>query len=91
MKDAARAAAEPNAAGTRAPRVFETICDQVREQLASGALKPGDKLPAERELALQCGSSRTAVREGNTITDLNPHTGSRTVRQYHLNDIISRQ
>ena len=45
------------------PRVFEAICDQVRQQLARGALRPGDKLPAERELALQCGSSRTAVRE----------------------------
>jgi DNA-binding FadR family transcriptional regulator len=66
MKDAAAAAtAEPHAAAgaARAPRVFEAICDQVREQLAAGMLKPGDKLPAERELALQCGSSRTAVRE----------------------------
>lgn len=45
------------------PRVFEAICDQVRQQLARGALRPGDKLPAERDLALQCGSSRTAVRE----------------------------
>ncbi len=47
----------------RTPRVFEAICDQIRQQLATGALRPGDKLPAERELALQCGSSRTAVRE----------------------------
>ncbi|MFT3820895.1 MAG: FCD domain-containing protein [Rubrivivax sp.] len=64
MKQAAAAAElEPSPAGARAPRVFEAICDQVREQLAAGVLKPGDKLPAERELALQCGSSRTAVRE----------------------------
>ncbi len=47
----------------RAPRVFEAICGQVREQLARGTLRPGDKLPAERELAIQFGSSRTAVRE----------------------------
>lgn len=47
----------------RSPRVFEAICDQVRQQLSSGMLRPGDKLPAERELALQTGSSRTAVRE----------------------------
>jgi len=59
------AAAQPAAADekVRSPRVFEAICDQVRQQLSSGALRPGDKLPAERELALQTGSSRTAVRE----------------------------
>lgn len=45
------------------PRVFEAICAQIRSQLASGKLQPGDKLPAERDLAAQCGSSRTAVRE----------------------------
>ncbi|MEK0417560.1 MAG: hypothetical protein RI949_1566 [Pseudomonadota bacterium] len=47
----------------RAPRIFEDICSQVREQMAKGVLRPGDKLPAERELAEQLGSSRTAVRE----------------------------
>lgn len=47
----------------RAPRIFEAICSQVREQMAIGVLRPGDKLPAERELAEQLGSSRTAVRE----------------------------
>ncbi|MES2186619.1 MAG: GntR family transcriptional regulator [Pseudomonadota bacterium] len=51
------------AARGRAPRVFEDICDQIVSQLAAGKLKPGDKLPAERDLALQYGSSRAAVRE----------------------------
>ena len=44
-------------------RVFEEICDQIRQRLASGALKPGDKLPAERDLALEFKVSRPAVRE----------------------------
>ena len=44
-------------------RLFEEVCEQVRDQIASGALKPGDKLPAERDLALQFGISRSAVRE----------------------------
>jgi DNA-binding FadR family transcriptional regulator len=47
----------------RTRRVFEEICDQVRRQMSSGALRPGDKLPAERELAVEFGVSRTAVRE----------------------------
>jgi DNA-binding FadR family transcriptional regulator len=56
-----RRAVEPDAAPTQ--RVFEGICEQVRTELTFGRLKPGDKLPAERDLALQLGSSRTAVRE----------------------------
>ena len=47
----------------RAPRVFEAICEQVREQLATGGLRPGDKLPAERDLATKMGVSRPSVRE----------------------------
>ena len=44
-------------------RAFEEICQRIREQLAAGALKPGDKLPAERELAQQLGVGRNALRE----------------------------
>ena len=47
----------------RGRRIFEDIYDQIRSDLASGALKPGDKLPAERELAEKLGFSRSAVRE----------------------------
>jgi len=44
-------------------RTFEDICQQIRSEVAAGRLKPGDRLPAERELAEQFGVSRTAVRE----------------------------
>ena len=50
-------------APVRAQRTFEIISDRIREQLRAGALRPGDKLPAERELARQFGTSRNAVRE----------------------------
>lgn len=45
------------------PRVFEHICESVRQQLSSGSLVPGDKLPPEREMAVRFGVGRTAVRE----------------------------
>jgi len=45
------------------PRAFEEICERIRQELSAGALQPGDKLPAERELAAQLGVSRTALRE----------------------------
>lgn len=44
-------------------RTFEAICERIRSRLVSGELKPGDKLPAERELSLQLGVGRNALRE----------------------------
>jgi GntR family transcriptional repressor for pyruvate dehydrogenase complex len=41
----------PRFAPIRTKRVFEEICEQVRREMAAGTLRPGDKLPAERELA----------------------------------------
>lgn len=47
----------------RNARLFEEICDQIKTQLSLGKIKPGDKLPPERDLADQFGVSRAAVRE----------------------------
>ncbi len=44
-------------------RSFDLVCESVREKLIQGELKPGDKLPAERDLAVQLGVSRNVVRE----------------------------
>ena len=47
----------------RSSRLYEQIVQQVEESIHKGAMKPGDQLPPERELAEQFGVSRTAVRE----------------------------
>ena len=47
----------------RAARLYEQIVQQIEESIVKGALKAGDQLPAERELAQRFGVSRTAVRE----------------------------
>ena len=47
----------------RAERLFEKVCEQIRRKLASGELKPGDRLPPEREFAIELGVGRAAVRE----------------------------
>jgi DNA-binding FadR family transcriptional regulator len=44
-------------------RTFEEICERIRARIAAGELRPGDKLPAERELAQQLGVGRNALRE----------------------------
>lgn len=47
----------------KSARLFEAICGQIRSQMASGQIRPGDKLPPERDLAEQFAVSRSAVRE----------------------------
>lgn len=42
----------------------ELVVHHVRELIERGQLGPGDRLPAERELALQVGVSRPSVRAG---------------------------
>jgi GntR family transcriptional repressor for pyruvate dehydrogenase complex len=64
------APAQPKFAPIRTKRVFEEICEQVRREMAAGILRPGDKLPAERDLAHQLGVSRTAVREALRTLEL---------------------
>lgn len=44
-------------------RLYQEIVEQIQQQILSGALKPGDQIPAERDLAERFGVSRTAVRE----------------------------
>jgi GntR family transcriptional repressor for pyruvate dehydrogenase complex len=47
----------------RTSRLYEQIVQQIEDSILKGALKAGDQLPAERELAIRFGVSRTAVRE----------------------------
>jgi len=47
----------------RTSRLYQQIVEQIEQSIRSGSLKPGDQLPAERDLAQQFGVSRTAVRE----------------------------
>jgi DNA-binding FadR family transcriptional regulator len=47
----------------KSKRISDEVGAQIRRMLASRQLKPGDKLPAERELAVQLGVGRNSVRE----------------------------
>jgi GntR family transcriptional regulator, transcriptional repressor for pyruvate dehydrogenase complex len=44
-------------------RIHEEIIAQIREELADGRLKAGDRLPSERELSEKFEVSRASVRE----------------------------
>ena len=42
---------------------YEQIADHLVEEIRGGRLRPGDRLPGERELAQQLGVGRASVRE----------------------------
>ncbi len=44
-------------------RLYQQIAQQLRQLILSGEFPPGNRLPAERELASQLGVSRPSVRE----------------------------
>jgi GntR family transcriptional regulator len=54
--------------GSDAVALYAQVRESIREQIAGGALKPGEKLPPEEELAVLMGASRMTVRRG--ILDL---------------------
>lgn len=45
------------------PKVAETVINQIEDLIVQGVLRPGDKLPAERDLAQQMEVSRPSLRD----------------------------
>ncbi|MGF6770742.1 GntR family transcriptional repressor for pyruvate dehydrogenase complex [Paraburkholderia sp. GAS199] len=44
-------------------RLSDVVSDQIKQLISDGTLMPGDRLPAERDLATQLGVSRPSLRE----------------------------
>jgi GntR family transcriptional repressor for pyruvate dehydrogenase complex len=49
--------------------LYKQVLDRIQASLDAGAIRPGDRLPAERELAVQLGVSRTSVRQALTALE----------------------
>ena len=60
--------------------IKELFISQIEEMILSGELKPGDKLPTERELADEMNISKTIV-----------HDGIRELARIGFLDVISRK
>lgn len=52
-------------------KLSDMVAEQLEDLVISGVLRPGQKLPAERELAEQLGVSRPKLREGLKILEGN--------------------
>lgn len=55
---------------TDPPRLYQQIADQIKALIAQGAFQVGERLPAERELAVLLGVSRPSLREGLIALDV---------------------
>ncbi len=47
----------------RVNRISQNIVDQIRDTIIAGRLKPGDRLPSEKELSAEFGVSKASLRE----------------------------
>src|SRR3954471_6486565 len=67
----------------RKVRRYEQAAEQIRRLISSGALKPGDLLPPERELAEKLGVGRSSIRDAVRTLEvmgiLEPRQGHGTV------------
>jgi GntR family transcriptional repressor for pyruvate dehydrogenase complex len=54
----------------RKTRVYEGVAQQIQRLIVDGALKPGDRLPPERELAERFSVSRGSVRDAIRTLEL---------------------
>jgi len=63
-------------------KIYEEIVEQLKDMISRGELKPGTKLPSERDMAESLGVSRASVREALTaleaigILDIRPGEGT---------------
>lgn len=51
--------------------IFRTIARAIERQIVGGALRPGDRFPAEMDLAEQLGVNRSSVREAIRLLEQN--------------------
>ena len=54
----------------REEKAYARVIEKVKKMILSGELKPGEKLPPEREFAEKLEVSRNSVREAIRIMDM---------------------
>ena len=50
-------------------RIFQDVVEQIQDVILDGKIKPGERLPSERELGEMLGTSRGTLREALRILE----------------------
>jgi GntR family transcriptional regulator, transcriptional repressor for pyruvate dehydrogenase complex len=78
-------AAERGTAGVYRPR-YEVVAGQILELISELAMRPGDRLPTEKDLALRLGTSRTVVRDAVKILSASGRVSAQKGRGLYVAD-----
>ncbi|KJR47588.1 GntR family protein [Desulfosporosinus sp. I2] len=75
-------------------KIYEQIVDQVGHLVAEGQLKPGDRLPSERELVERFQVSRASIREAISALEMmgliEVRSGEGTyIRQVNIESVVT--
>lgn len=77
-------------------RLYESIVKQIQHLINEGELKPGQKLPPERELAEELNVSRTSIREALRALEMMGYLESKVgvgggtyIKEISLDNILS--
>lgn len=77
------AAAKAQFVAVRRTKVYEKVADQIQRMIGDGLLRPGDKLPPERELTEMFQVSRSSLRDAIRALEImglvEPRQGEGTV------------
>jgi DNA-binding FadR family transcriptional regulator len=60
----------PNEAGTTEPRLYRVVSNKIADLIRAENIRPGERLPSERDLATRLGVSRTSLREALIALEL---------------------
>ncbi len=73
----------------RRPRLSDTITEQIENLIAGGKLKPGDRLPAERDLSRQLDVSRPSLREALLVLESRGLLQARRGGGFNVTDVTA--
>lgn len=70
------------------PRLADAVVEQIEKLIVHGVLRPGDRLPAERDLAEQLGVSRPSLREALETLETRGIIVTRRGSGAHVADVV---
>ena len=82
---AASHTAERGTAGVYRPR-YDVVAGEILELISELAMRPGDRLPTEKDLALRLGTSRTVVRDAVKILSASGRVSAQKGRGLYVAD-----